>query len=132
MHRQSYIRLCEEHSLETSLSQYFKTENEPKPNQNMKLNVALLVAAVGTMALVYHRHQMNTNGDSNFPTGSEFESAMANRETAPRSLKTRPVRFYAMGDAPYSQTEKENLPLQLALLDPTVDFTVHLGDMQDR
>jgi hypothetical protein len=100
--------------------------------QNMKLNVAFLIATVGTVALVYRRHHTNTNSDNHFPTASEFESAMANRETIPRGLKTRPVRFYAMGDTPYSQTEKDNLPLQLALLDPTVDFTVLLGDMQDR
>lgn len=49
-----------------------------------------------------------------------------------RHLKVRPVRFYAMGDAPYSNTEKENFPLQIANLDPSADFAVHLGDMQDR
>ena len=96
----------------------------------MKFSLIFLIAVVGAIALVYRRHQTNTN--SLLYNSSEFEAAIANRETTPRILKTRPVRFYAMGDTPYSQTEKDNLPLQLALLDPTADFTVHLGDMQDR
>jgi predicted phosphodiesterase len=47
-------------------------------------------------------------------------------------LATKKIKFYAMGDSPYSQTEKDNLPLQLAKLDANADFMVHLGDMQDR
>jgi hypothetical protein len=43
-----------------------------------------------------------------------------------------PVTFYAMGDAPYSSTERENLPYQIDLLRNDVDFAIHLGDMQDR
>lgn len=62
---------------------------------------------------------------------TEFESAVANTKHG-RRLNIPPVRFYAMGDAPYSNVEKENLPLQIAMLDESADFAVHLGDMQDR
>mmetsp|Transcript_25045 Transcript_25045/g.38032 ORF Transcript_25045/g.38032 Transcript_25045/m.38032 type:complete len:322 (-) Transcript_25045:377-1342(-) len=65
----------------------------------------------------------------------EIPSDLSDSEAAVESnrrLNAKPVQFYAMGDAPYSYTEKKNLPVQLANLDPTVEFAVHLGDMQDR
>lgn len=46
---------------------------------------------------------------------------------------SKPVSFYAMGDAPYGQREFANLPIQLANLDSdAAEFAIHLGDMQDR
>ena len=99
----------------------------------MKL-IIFVAVAVGAAALVYHNHlqQAAASTPDNGHSGvAEFDAAIAGREVR-RQLKVRPVRFYAMGDTPYSQTEKENLPHQLALLDPTADFTIHLGDMQDR
>jgi hypothetical protein len=65
----------------------------------------------------------------------DFENAMANRRSRSnpkQAWNIRPTRFYAMGDVPYSLYERENLPNQLKLLDPTVDFSIHLGDMQFR
>jgi hypothetical protein len=71
-----------------------------------------------------------------FPTNiQDFEVAMADRLPRSRQKQAwniRPVRFYAMGDVPYSPYEIQNLPNQLSILDPTVDFTIHLGDMQFR
>ena len=96
-----------------------------KNSINMKV-LAFTLAAISALALGYHHLQSKNSSDL-----SEFQAAVANRQSR-RNLKTTPARFYAMGDTPYSQTEKDNLPLQLALLDPTAEFTVHLGDMQDR
>lgn len=104
----------------------------------MKL-IIFFAGACGAAALAYYHHQLHQANHSSSSTSenvassgiAEFDAAVSSREIH-RQLKVRPVRFYAMGDAPYSQTEKENLPLQLALLDPTADFTIHLGDMQGR
>lgn len=53
-------------------------------------------------------------------------------ETDHRTLQAvRPVKFYAMGDTPYSSRERRNLPRQIARLrEQSADFVIHLGDMQ--
>lgn len=94
--------------------------------------LAITIAAIGAAAVAYQATHVVVE-DVVEPSGvSEFEAAMAITRPAGRRLKVRPVRFYAMGDAPYSHTEKENLPGQIDKLDPDVDFAIHLGDMQDR
>ena len=96
----------------------------------MKLLFASILAGAA-IALGYHQLSGGLNSDDVPGDITAFQLAVGDREHH-RNLKVRPVRFYAMADAPYSQTEMENLPLQLSLLDPTADFTIHLGDMKDR
>lgn len=70
------------------------------------------------------------NGDLN-DTMTVFYNATWNQKNR-RLAGGGPVRFYAMGDAPYNAREFANIPVQLAKLDKTADFLIHLGDMQDR
>lgn len=92
--------------------------------------IGFAFAVFGAAAVVFQC--MHVHSDVLFPSDSaEFEAAVANTKHS-RRLNVPPVRFYAFGDAPYSNVEKENLPLQIAMLDPSADFAVHLGDMQDR
>src|SRR6056300_1685324 len=42
------------------------------------------------------------------------------------------ITFYAMGDAPYTDNERENImPYQMQNLSDSASFLVHLGDLQD-
>lgn len=90
-----------------------------------------VLAMLGATAMVYNFMPSDDDASSSAGGVAEFELEIAKKPIT-RQLKSRPIRFYAMGDSPYSQTEKDNLPLQLAKLDKNADFIVHLGDMQDR
>lgn len=97
----------------------------------MRIFAAATFALIGATAVVY---KCIFDVNNNTTAIAEFELAIAKQQHNSRRLQQspRPIRFYAMGDTPYSQVEKQNLPLQLAKLDSSADFIVHLGDMQDR
>jgi len=76
-------------------------------------------------------HPIDAVGDHRDRESAEGLIMTDDAGTARATKATRPVTFYAMGDVPYSFTERKDLDLQIANLDKDVDFAIHLGDMQD-
>jgi hypothetical protein len=95
---------------------------------SMKIIATTTVLALVGAAAVTYKCMAN---DSSTGSVATFELEIAKNKSV-RRLATKQISFYAMGDSPYSLTEKDNLPLQLAKLDTSAEFIVHLGDMQDR
>jgi hypothetical protein len=87
------------------------------------------LAAIGAVALAFAVFYRDKQGDKTAANLSDFQAAIAGSRSG-RRLNVRPVRFYAMADGPYSNTEKLNMPGQIENMDSTVDFAIHLGDMQ--